>query len=150
MFATLHGVHGSTAGTSPSKGITVPPGCGYRHEAGAGKQAAATGEPAHQAWITILKGRQEEAAFAKSNGCLPVKSKLPYKFPGGLDILKIQYDQLPNKKLLAFQSQFFHKLDPTFSIHLFGGTGYITTDPRNVETVCNSRFSGKQTSSYPI
>lgn len=97
-----------------------------------------------------MTSKQEEATFANSNGCLPAKSKLPYKFPGGLDILKIQYDHLPNKKLLAFQSQFFRKLDPTFSIHLFGGTGYITTDPRNVEAVCNSRFSGKLTSDYAI
>lgn len=94
----------------------------------------------------LLTGIQEETAFAIANGCLPVKSKLPYRIPGGLDLLKVQYDQLPKKKLLAFQSQFFHRLAPTFSIHLFGGTGYITTDPRNVETVCNSRFSGKLTS----
>lgn len=53
----------------------------------------------------------------------------------------MQYDQLPNKKVLAFQAQFFRKLDATFSFHIFGNTGYVTTDPANVEAVCASRFS---------
>ena len=86
---------------------------------------------------------QEEDAFAKANGCLPVKSRLQNKLPLGLDVLKKQYDALPSQKLLAFQSQFFNKLDATFSIHLFGGTGYTTTDPRNVEALTVTRFQGK-------
>lgn len=54
--------------------------------------------------------------------------------------MKVQYDALPSQKLLAFQSRFFQKLDATFSVHIFGGTGYATTDPRNLEAMNNTRF----------
>ena len=97
--------------------------------------------PKFSAYLSDVQ--QQEDQFAQTHGCLPVKSRLKNKLPLGLDILKMQYDVLPSQKLLAFQSQLLKRLDATFSIHLFGGTGYVTTDPRNAEAVCCSRFQGK-------
>lgn len=63
-----------------------------------------------------------------------------------LDILKRQYDALPSRKLLAFQSQFLEEM-PTMQLHLFGSVGYMITDPRNVESLVSTRFDGESVKS---
>ncbi|KAI9892832.1 MAG: hypothetical protein M1814_000991 [Vezdaea aestivalis] len=64
---------------------------------------------------------------------------LPYKWPLALDILKKQYDALPSERLLAFQSPYLEKL-PNMKLHLFGSVGYMTTDPRNIESILQTNF----------
>ncbi|KAL8860674.1 MAG: hypothetical protein Q9178_003027 [Gyalolechia marmorata] len=64
---------------------------------------------------------------------------LPYKWPLALDILKRQYDVLPSQRLLASYSKDIDKM-PNMEIHLFGQVGYLTTDPRNLESMLSTRF----------
>ncbi|KAL8825522.1 MAG: hypothetical protein Q9170_007757 [Blastenia crenularia] len=66
-------------------------------------------------------------------------SALPYKWPLAIDILKRQYDVLPEQRLLASYNQYIDKW-PNFEIHLFGQVGYFTTDPKNIECVLSSQF----------
>jgi cytochrome P450 len=79
-------------------------------------------------------------AFAERNGCLPTESKLPYKWPFAIDVLKRQYDALPSQRLLAFQSQYIENLGLNMKLMLFGQAGYLTTDPKNIEAVLSTRF----------
>ncbi|KAL8629817.1 hypothetical protein Q9189_004490 [Teloschistes chrysophthalmus] len=68
-----------------------------------------------------------------------MQNVLPYKWPLALDILKRQYDLLPSQKLLDSYSQYFDAM-PEMEIHLFGQVGYLTTDPRNLESMLSTRF----------
>ncbi|KAL8716873.1 MAG: hypothetical protein Q9225_005833 [Loekoesia sp. 1 TL-2023] len=77
--------------------------------------------------------------FGESHGCLPMENVLPYKWPLALDILKRQYDVLPSQRLLASYSKDIDKM-PNMEIHLFGQVGYLTTDPRNLESILSTRF----------
>lgn len=70
-----------------------------------------------------------------------MQNVLPYKWPLALDILKRQYDLLPSQKLLDSYSQYFDAM-PEMEIHLFGQVGYLTTDPRNLESMLSTRFEG--------
>lgn len=70
-----------------------------------------------------------------------MKDVLPYKWPLALDILKRQYDVLPSQRLLASYSQDIDKM-PNMEIHLFGQVGYLTIDPRNIESMLSTRFEG--------
>ena len=70
-----------------------------------------------------------------------METKLPYKWPFALDILKRQYDALPSQRLLAFQTQYIEKM-PNMELGLFGVKGYLVTDPRNVESLLSTRFEG--------
>ncbi|KAI0156471.1 cytochrome P450 [Xylariaceae sp. FL1272] len=80
-----------------------------------------------------------EAAIAAQNDCKPVLPFLPYKWPLALDLVKKQYD-------IFFSDHTFEGLTPfldladTGRIHLFGATGYFTTDPANIESILSSRF----------
>ena len=76
-----------------------------------------------------------------------MKTKVPYKWPFALDLLKRQYDANSDKRLMKFQSQYFDKLVANFEINLFGNSGYISTDPRTVETLLATNFEGKETRS---
>ncbi|PSN66381.1 cytochrome P450 [Corynespora cassiicola Philippines] len=83
---------------------------------------------------------QADQAFAAQHGCLPMQTKFPSKWPFALDILKKQYDALPSKRLLAFQSQYFDKIGPNMELKLFGAAGYMTTDPKNIESLLSTNF----------
>jgi hypothetical protein len=83
-----------------------------------------------------------DKAFGEQHGCLPMETKLPYKWPFALDILKRQYDALPSQRLLAFQSQYFDKMGPNMLLMLFGQVGYMTTDPKNIESILSTHFEG--------
>lgn len=83
-----------------------------------------------------------DEAFGRENGCLPMETKLPYKWPFALDILKRQYDVLASQRLLKFQSRYFDEFGPNMRIMLFGHVGYVTADPKNIESILSTRFEG--------
>lgn len=68
---------------------------------------------------------QEDDAFAAANGCQPVLATLPYRWPFALDLLKAQYDAIPDKRLLEFQTKYMSTA-PTIRIDILG-EGYILT-----------------------
>jgi len=76
-----------------------------------------------------------------------MKTRIPYKWPFGTDLLKRQYDANSDKRLMKFQSQYFDSLGANFEINLFGHSGYVSTDPKIVETLLSTRFEGKKTES---
>lgn len=70
-----------------------------------------------------------------------METKIPYEWPFGLDILKQQYDALGSQRVLAFQSQYLdHK--PNLELRHLGMVGYVTTDPKNIESMLSTRFEG--------
>ncbi|KAL9635195.1 MAG: hypothetical protein Q9204_002710 [Flavoplaca sp. TL-2023a] len=71
-----------------------------------------------------------------------MENVLPYKWPLALDILKRQYDVLPSQRLLASYTEDMEKM-PNFEIHLFGQIGYMTIEPKNIESMLSTRFEGK-------
>ncbi|KAL8712637.1 MAG: hypothetical protein Q9220_003168 [cf. Caloplaca sp. 1 TL-2023] len=89
--------------------------------------------------VLMIHRSQVDKAFGERNGCQPMETKLPYKWPLALDILKRQYDAFPSQRLLAFQTQFIEKM-PNMELRLFGQVGYLVTDPRIVESMLSSRF----------
>ncbi|KAJ5737456.1 uncharacterized protein N7483_002581 [Penicillium malachiteum] len=74
------------------------------------------------------------------HGCLPMETWIPYNWPWALDILKRQYDVLPDQRILMFQSQYFDKIGPNMTFKLFGKQGYLTADPKNVESILSTNF----------
>lgn len=70
-----------------------------------------------------------------------METVLAYKWPLALDILKLQYDALPDQRLLAFQSPYMEKM-PNMKLHLLGNVGYMTTDPKNIESILQTNFEG--------
>ena len=93
-------------------------------------------------WFQKRREREADRAFGERHGCLPMETKLPYKWPFALDILKRQYDALPSQRLLAFQSQYFNRIGPNMKLGLFGQEGYMTTDPKNIEAILSTHFEG--------
>ncbi|KAL8677721.1 MAG: hypothetical protein Q9186_005874 [Xanthomendoza sp. 1 TL-2023] len=89
--------------------------------------------------VGILIAAAAYQAFGHAHNCLPMKNILPYKWPFALDILKRQYDVLPRQQLLASFTEDIDKM-PNMEIHLFGQVGYLTTDPRNLESMLSTRF----------
>ncbi|KAL9046196.1 MAG: hypothetical protein Q9214_000908, partial [Letrouitia sp. 1 TL-2023] len=81
-----------------------------------------------------------ETAYGIQNNCQPITATIPYRWPGGLDLLKLQYDANAAQRLLAYQTPTFEKFGPNLEIKLFGNSGYITLDPLNVEAVLSTRF----------
>jgi hypothetical protein len=73
---------------------------------------------------------------------MPMETKLPYDWPFALDVLKKQYDALLSQRLLAFQTQYFNQIGPNMKLGLFGQEGYLTTDPKNIESILSTRFDG--------
>ena len=65
---------------------------------------------------------------------------LAYSWPLALDVLWYQWKALPSQKLLHYQTQFYDKAGPNMMVKLFGGTGYLTIDPKNIEAIVSSRF----------
>lgn len=76
-----------------------------------------------------------------------MKSRVPYKWPLALDLLKSQCDANSDKHLMRFQSQYHDSLGANFEIILFGNSGYVSTDPNTIETLLSTRFEGKNTKS---
>jgi hypothetical protein len=59
---------------------------------------------------------------------MPIKVKLPYKWPLAIDIVRKGFDR---------------GLGPNIEQTLLGGTGFVTIDPENIETMLSTRFEGK-------
>ena len=64
---------------------------------------------------------------------------MPYKWPLALDLLKINYDALFSGHTLEVLTPYI-TIAGTVRFELWGVTGYITTDPKNVETILTTRF----------
>ncbi|KAK0630687.1 cytochrome P450 [Bombardia bombarda] len=90
-------------------------------------------------YLHFRNQRKINDAIAEQHHCKPVIPSVPYKWPLALDLLKIQYE--------AFKTGHFFEsitgyvtIAGTVKFELFGVTGYITTDPENVETILSTRF----------
>lgn len=86
--------------------------------------------------LTLVSGRQRfwRPAWLSADGnCITLQMAI------ALDILKRQYDALPDQRLLAFQSPYMEKM-PNMKLHLLGNVGYMTTDPKNVEAILNTNL----------
>ena len=83
--------------------------------------------------------------FGEQHGCMPLKKRLPYRWPLALDVFKRQYDALMAGNLLAFQAEYFDEtqVGQTFEVKLLGRVGYFTTDPQNLEAILSTNFEGK-------
>ncbi|CAF9919516.1 MAG: hypothetical protein HETSPECPRED_004023 [Heterodermia speciosa] len=81
-----------------------------------------------------------DEAFAAKNGCKPVRSVFPYKWPFALDLLYRQYQVNKTQRLLAFQTQFFDRLGSTIEFRLFGDIGFFTFNPKNIEAILSTNF----------
>ncbi len=69
--------------------------------------------------------------------------KFPYKWPLALDLLKRQYDANKVKRLLESQTPYFDEFGPNIEFTLFGGKGYLTFDPKNLEAILSTHFEGR-------
>ncbi|KAA6413839.1 MAG: cytochrome P450 [Lasallia pustulata] len=83
---------------------------------------------------------RSETAFGDRHGCLPMKAKIPFKWPLSLDLVKQTWDANTDQRLLAFYQQFFDNLGPNLEQKLLGGIGYVTIDPENIETLLSTKF----------
>jgi cytochrome P450 len=95
-----------------------------------------------------------EDAIASQYNCEPVRPYVPYKWPLALDLLMRNYD-------ILFSDHTFERLTPYFNIaktcrvHLFGVTGYFTTDPENIRTILADKFAdyslgSRRLATYPM
>lgn len=64
---------------------------------------------------------------------------MPYKWPFALDLLKIQFQAYLSGHSLEALTPYI-TIAGTIRLELWGVTGYITTDPRNIETILSTRF----------
>ena len=64
---------------------------------------------------------------------------MPYKWPLAFDLLLRNYKILVSDRAFERLTPYFH-IAKTCCIHLFGITGYFTTDPENVEAILSTRF----------
>lgn len=92
---------------------------------------------------SLLTREQHETEVGKRSGCQPPASKLVYKWPLALDILKSGFRAGREKKLLAFFTEHFRLLNPTAEVKILGGIGYVTQDPENIEALLSTHFQGK-------
>ena len=84
---------------------------------------------------------QADALYAKQYNCQPLKT-LPYKWPLGLDLLWTAYHHAMEGRILRFFNMLISRLPPTFEQKLFGISGIDTIDPRNIEAVLGTQFTG--------
>lgn len=81
-------------------------------------------------------------AFAAKNGCLPPKV-WNSTWPLGLDMLVKALRFARTEQILQFFVEVVEENGLTFEQRLLGATGIDTVDPRNVEAVLSSNFTGK-------
>lgn len=97
---------------------------------------------------------QLELALEKQYKCEPVIPKVPYKWPLGLDLLKVQFNALFSGHTLEALTDYITIAD-TVRLELWGVTGYITIDPENIETILSTRFDdyglgNRRVASFPL
>jgi hypothetical protein len=88
-----------------------------------------------------IKSRQADALFAKEHNCLP-PVQLETKWPLGLDLLWAAYQHAQAARILRFFVKIVEGLPPTFEQKLLGISGIDTVDPRNIESVLATQFTG--------
>ena len=85
--------------------------------------------------------RKADALFAKERNCLPLV-QLETKWPLGLDLLWAAYQHAQAARILRFFVELVERLPPTFEQRLLGTSGVDTVDPRNIESVLATQFTG--------
>ena len=80
-------------------------------------------------------GLKRDVEFGKRSGCKAPASKLAYKWPLALDMIRSGFKAGREKKLLAFFTKHFNELSPTAEVSILGGIGYVTQDPENIEAL---------------
>lgn len=89
--------------------------------------------------LIIETNLQLEYALAEQYKCQPVLPRVPYKWPLAIDLLIRQYRILLGGHTFEQFTEFF-EIAGTVRIQFFGATGYFTSDPKNIESILNSRF----------
>lgn len=67
---------------------------------------------------------------------------LEAKWPLGLDLLWAAYQHARAARILHFFVEIIEELPPTFEQRLLGISGIDTVDPRNIESVLATQFTG--------
>ena len=90
-----------------------------------------------------------------------MKTRVPYKWPPSLDLVKDTWDANEDQRILAFYSGYFDKLGPNLEQKLLGAIGrsgisksrsfkylihaiigYFTIDPENMKALLSTHFQG--------
>ncbi|KAH9905398.1 n-alkane-inducible cytochrome P450 [Xylariomycetidae sp. FL2044] len=107
-------------------------------------------------FIFLRRRRQKnlELSIAKQYHCEPVIPKVPYKWPFALDLLRVQFRALFSGHTLEALTDYITIAD-TVRLELWGVTGYITTDPANIETILSTNFDdfglgNRRVASFPM
>jgi cytochrome P450 len=79
---------------------------------------------------------------------------VPYKWPLALDLLRVQYKALFSGHTLEALTDYI-TIAGTVRLELWGVTGYITTDPENVDAILSTKFDdyglgSRQIASLPL
>jgi len=69
--------------------------------------------------------------------------QLETKWPLGLDLLWTAYQHVRAARILRFFADIIEGLPPTFEQRLLGISGIDTVDPRNIESVLTTKFTGE-------
>ncbi|KAI2630920.1 cytochrome P450 [Hypoxylon sp. NC1633] len=98
--------------------------------------------------------RKLELTLAKQYDCEPVFPKVPYRWPFALDLLKVQFEAYFSGRTLEALTDYI-TIAGTVRLELWGVTGYITTDPENIETILSTRFEdyglgNRRVASFPL
>ncbi|KAJ8122697.1 hypothetical protein ONZ43_g1169 [Nemania bipapillata] len=86
-----------------------------------------------------LNLRWLEIALAQQYNCDRVIPKVPYRWPFALDLLKVQFEAFYSGHTLEALTDYI-TIAKTVRLELWGVTGYITTDPENIEAILSTRF----------
>lgn len=95
-------------------------------------------------YTVLTRTSQAEALYAKQHNCQPIQT-LPYKWPLGLDLLWTAYHQAMEGHILRFFTTLTGTVPPTFEQKLLGVGGVDTFDPKNIEAVLGTQFTGVPT-----
>lgn len=84
---------------------------------------------------------QADAYFATQHGCLPLV-RLRTKWPLGLDLVWTVFQNAKAQTILQFFVQVVEHAAPTFEQNVLGASGINTVDPKNIESILATQFSG--------
>ncbi|KAK0646880.1 n-alkane-inducible cytochrome P450 [Cercophora newfieldiana] len=89
--------------------------------------------------VRRIKDQKLNDAIAEQNGCEPVLPKVPYRWPLGLDLVAVQYKAMRDGHCLEALTDYI-TVAGIIRLELWGVTGYITTDPENIQTILSTKF----------
>jgi hypothetical protein len=92
--------------------------------------------------VVYINRLQEEAEFARVNGCEPPQSEFKHQWPWALDLVKRHVETVLTDHALMLQVEFTESLGITFAAYMFGLVGYFTSDPRNIKAITETCFQG--------